>query len=236
MIKTLSIIVPCYNESKNIPLLLERFQTAFASRADVEVVLVNNGSTDSSAAVLKELVPNYPFATVAHVEVNQGYGFGILSGLRAAQGTFIGWTHADLQTDPGDVLKALDILEQHQHPEQMYVKGRRRGRPLFDEVFTAGMGVFETLYLHAPLWDINAQPNIFHRSFFESWNNPPHDFSLDLYALYMAHKQKKEIIRFDVLFPERIHGESSWNTGLKAKWKFIKRTLQFSVSLKKQLR
>ena len=44
----LSIIVPCYNESKNIPIILERF-AAIINREDIEVVLVNNGSTDNSS-------------------------------------------------------------------------------------------------------------------------------------------------------------------------------------------
>ena len=83
------------------------------------------------------------------------------------------------------------------------------------------------------MWDINAQPNIFPKSFYLRWKNPPYDFSLDLYAVFMARKNKIKVIRFDVLFPKRIHGMSSWNTGLKAKWKFIKRTIDFSIKLKK---
>jgi hypothetical protein len=51
----------------------------------------------------------------------------------------------------------------------------------------------------------------------------------------MAKKQGLDIIRFDVVFPERIHGESNWNTGTAARWKFIKRTFDFSVKLKKEL-
>jgi len=87
------------------------------------------------------------------------------------------------------------------------------------------------------LWDINAQPNIFHRSFFDKWEaNAPDDFSLDLYVLYMARHLGLTVERFDVVFPERQHGESSWNTGLAAKWKFIKRTLEFSVQLKRELK
>ena len=65
--------------------------------------------------------------------------------------------------------------------------------------------------------------------------NIPKDFSLDLYFLYIAQIQGLEVIRFDVTFPERIHGESSWNTGFSSKWKFIKRTLDFSFKLKKEL-
>ncbi|MBX3101133.1 MAG: glycosyltransferase family 2 protein, partial [Bacteroidetes bacterium] len=115
------------------------------------------------------------------------------------------------------------------------VKGNRKGRPLFDDVFTMGMSVYETLFLGVPLWDINAQPNIFHRSFYEQWDNPPHDFSLDLYAYYMAHLLRLRIHRFPVRFPQRVHGTSSWNTGMAAKKKFIKRTLTFSRELKQRL-
>lgn len=231
----LSIIVPCYNESKNIPLILEKFASVI-QRDDVEVVLVNNGSTDNSQMVLDELLPKYPFAKVVKVEVNQGYGFGITSGLCEAKGIFIGYTHADMQTDPADTLKALSIIEKQANPTNCYIKGDRKGRPLFDQFFTMGMSLFETIYLRTKLWDINAQPNIFHRNFFESIKEScPKDFSLDLYLLYMAQKNGFNVIRFDVVFPERIHGESSWNTGLASKWKFIKRTIDFSVKLKKEL-
>lgn len=230
----LSIIVPCFNEEKNIPLILKKFSEVIKTN-DIEVVLVNNGSTDNSQAVLNKLLPNYPFAKVVKVDVNQGYGFGIVSGLMAANGEFIGYTHADMQTDPADSLKALDILEKQHNPQNCFVKGDRKGRSLFDQFFTIGMSAFETIYLGTKLWDINAQPNIFHKSFFRNLNNIPKDFSLDLYLLYKAKKRGLEVIRFDVIFPPRIHGESSWNDGFSSKWKFIKRTIDFSNKLKKQL-
>lgn len=228
----LSVVVPCYNEEKNIPLILERFRKLI-KREDIEVILVNNGSTDNSAAVLEELLPRYPFAKTTLVSVNQGYGYGILQGLKECQGEYIGWTHADMQTDPKDIIKALHIIEKVKEP--VFVKGNRKGRPFFDVFFTMGMSLFETCYLHKPLYDINAQPNLFPKTFYEEWENPPYDFSLDLYALYMAQVKGVSVIRFPVLFPERIYGESKWNTGLKAKWKFIKRTIAFSVKLKKRL-
>ena len=140
-----------------------------------------------------------------------------------------------MQTDPADVLKALEIID-NSSDKNIYVKGNRKGRPVFDQFFTWGMGVFETLYFKTPMNDINAQPNIFPKNFYESWKNPPYDFSLDLFAVYTAKKAGLCVVRFPVLFPERIHGESKWNNeGLKSKWKFIKRTLQFSKELKHRL-
>lgn len=229
----LSVVVPCYNEKDNIPLILQRFDQCIGSR-DIEVILVNNGSTDGSEQVLNEWLPNYAFAKCVYVPVNKGYGYGIVSGLNTAEGDYIGWTHADMQTDPNDVAKAYDLIQAS--GEGVYLKGNRKGRPLVDSFFTVGMSIFETLYLKAPLWDINAQPNIFPKSFFNTLPSFPDDFSLDLYMLYMAKQNGLRIRRFDVLFTERLHGTSKWNDDtFKAKWKFIKRTLNFSKQLKKTL-
>jgi polyisoprenyl-phosphate glycosyltransferase len=231
----LSIIVPCFNESKNIPLILQKFDRVI-KRNDIEIIFVNNGSQDDTQAVFDKLIPRYNFARVIAVSKNQGYGFGITSGLFEANGEFVGYTHADMQTDPADVIKALEIAEKQIHPDNTYIKGLRKGRPILDEVFTKGMSIFETFYLGMKLWDINAQPNIFHKSFFDNIkDNCPKDFSLDLYFLYMAKKRRLNLIRFDVSFPQRQHGKSSWNNGLASKWSFIKRTLDFSIKLKKEL-
>jgi glycosyltransferase involved in cell wall biosynthesis len=230
----LTIVIPCYNEAKNIPLILERFERVI-KRGDIELILVNNGSVDNSQDVLNDLIPKYSFVRGLTIEQNQGYGHGIAAGLREARGEFVGYTHADMQTDPADVLKAFDIIEHVSAPEKCFVKGRRRGRPFKDMLFTWGMSFFESLYFKMCLWDINAQPNIFPQTFFNSLQDLPLDFSLDLYLLYQAKKQGLNIVRFDVVFPKRMHGRSSWNTGILSKWRFIKRTVLFSHTLKRRL-
>ena len=228
----LSLVIPCYNEAANLPLLLERCKE-LAARPDVEVVLVDNGSTDSTTEVLQNLLPKYPGCRSIRVEKNQGYGFGIVSGLKAAEGRVLGWTHADMQTDPQDALLGLELFEKY--GDDIFVKGRRYGRPFMDVVFTVSMSVFETILLARPMWDINAQPTMFSRSFFESWTAPPEDFSLDLYAYYQAHRCGLKVHRFPVRFGERAHGVSHWNVNWAAKRKFIRRTVDFSLQLKKKI-
>ena len=227
-----SLVIPCYNEAANLPLLLDRCKV-FAFRSDVEVVLVDNGSTDSTSEVLQNLLPKYPGCRSIRVEKNQGYGFGIVSGLRAAEGQILGWTHADMQTDPQDVFRGMQLFEKY--GDDIFVKGRRYGRPIVDVIFTIGMSVFETLLLARPMWDINAQPTMFPRSFFESWETPPEDFSLDLFTYYQAQSKRLKIYRFPVKFGERAHGVSHWNVNWAAKWKFIRRTIGFSFQLKKKI-
>tara|TARA_Y100001970_G_scaffold283634_1_gene399338 strand:+ start:6320 stop:7021 length:702 start_codon:yes stop_codon:yes gene_type:complete len=230
-----SIIIPCYNESKNIPLILEKF-SKIINRPDIEVLFVNNGSEDNSIEVFNELIPKYYFSKAITLDKNIGYGNGIVSGLKEAKGEFLAYTHADLQTDPADLLKAFKLIENDPNPTSCFVKGNRIGRPFIDQVFTMGMSFFESIYLGMWLWDINAQPNVFSRNFFKSIENRcPNDFSLDLFILYIAKKSNLEVKRFNVEFPERIHGESSWNNGLASKWKFIKRTLKYSFKLKREL-
>jgi glycosyltransferase involved in cell wall biosynthesis len=227
-----SLVIPCYNEAANLPLLLERCK-GLAVRSDVEVVLVDNGSTDSSAEVLQNLLPKYPGCRSIRVEKNQGYGFGIVSGLKAAKGGILGWTHADMQTDPQDALVGLELFEKH--GDDIFVKGRRYGRPFMDVVFTVGMSLFETFLLARPMWDINAQPTMFSRRFFESWTAPPDDFSLDLYVYYQAQNYGLKVHRFPVRFGERAHGVSHWNVNWAAKRKFIRRTVDFSLQMKKKI-
>ena len=230
----LSIVVPCYNEAKNIPLILKRFDEII-NRSDIEIILVNNGSTDNSESVLVGLLSQYPFAQTVKVSVNKGYGYGIIAGLRIAKGQFLGWTHADMQTDPGDTLKALEIIERQNYAPDVFIKGKRLKRPQFDNFFSVFMGLFESVLLGVIVYEINGQPTIFSRAFFDSWKNPPHDFSLDLYAYALAKRRRMRINRIPVYFPPRIHGTSSWNNGLGAKWKLIKRTLGFSWKLRKEI-
>lgn len=230
----LSLVIPCYNEARNLPLLVERC-APIAVPGEVEIVLVDNGSLDDTHDILGGLIAQYPAIRTVRVGTNQGYGFGVLSGLAAAHGEFLAWTHADLQTDPADAIKALNLAERAMRPQQVLVKGSRVGRALRDVVFTWGMSAFETLLLRQPLWDINGQPNLFHRSFFESWRDPPHDFSLDLYTYYMAVTAGFEVVRFPVVFGQRYAGVGH-NDLISAKMRLSLRTMRYSVNLRRQLR
>lgn len=229
----LSLVIPCYNEQHNLPGLVERCTGLVEGRA-VEVILVDNGSTDDTPVLLPELLSGQDRLRTIRIEVNQGYGFGILSGLRVARGSYLGWTHADLQTDPLDALAALQHIEAEGCPADLYLKGSRYGRGLLDVSFTVGMTLFEWLVLRRWLWDINAQPNIFHRTFFENLQNPPHDFSLDLYVFHEAVRRGLRIKRFPVRFGRRGYGVGH-NETLRAKLCYSWRTIRFSAELRKRL-
>ena len=233
----LSIILPCYNEAGNLPLIVARLREAFGARPDVEVVLVNNGSRDATAEILaKELAdPALAFIRVEQVPVNRGYGFGIVHGLRAARGEFLAWTHADMQTDPADVLLGWERMLAQPDPAQVFVKGCRRGRNPWDVLFTLGMSLISSACLGVWLQDINAQPKIFSRRFFERMKSPPDDFSLDLYAYYLARTAGFQLLLQPVNFPKRRHGEAKGGATFAGKVRLLKRTWAYIFKLRREI-
>ena len=230
-----SLVIPCYNESKSLPTLIEKCNKLVNNNDDLEIILVDNGSSDSTLEILGPLQNNSSGLRATRVDNNIGYGNGILAGLKVANGEILGWTHADLQTDPADVLAAIDLYNASAESPNLFIKGARTGRPFTDVIFTAGMSIFETMFMRTRMWDINAQPTLMPRSLYSAWDNPPIDFSIDLYAYYQAKQHATEIQRIPVHFGARTFGESHWNTGIVAKFKFIRRTLSYSWKLRKDL-
>ena len=237
----LSIVVPCYNEARNIPLIVKRFTDAVTrsdSLVNVEIILVNNGSIDGSAEIMRAEIDKSgcEFFKIETVEVNQGYGFGILSGLRRASGVLLAWTHADMQTDPFDVIRAFKFYKAEiEKSPKLIVKGRRVGRRFGEWAFTMGMSMVSSLALSSLLFDINAQPKLFPKDFFDGLVSPPHDFSLDLFLIYVAKKSGYQVKTIDVVFQKRIFGESKWAFSWKSKYKTILRTVRYIFELRRQL-
>jgi glycosyltransferase involved in cell wall biosynthesis len=231
---TASIVVPCFNEAKNLPALIAAFEALRRPDSDWELVLVDNGSVDDSKAVLaRELAaPERAFARVVSVPPpNVGYGHGIMTGLRAARGEWLAWTHADLQTPPADVIAAFALLRGARDPRRAFVKGRRRRRPLKDALFTFGMQATAAVVLRRWLPDINGQPKCFHRDLLALATSPPDDLSLDLYFFWLARRKGFALETFDVDFGARLHGESKWAFNWRSKARNIARSVKYMARL-----
>ncbi len=226
----LSLVIPCYNEAANLPILVPRCR-AVCEAGDNEVVLVDNGSSDFTPAILKDLLAGVRGIRHVRIEQNMGYGFGILCGLRAARGDILAWTHADLQTDPLDAVRGLSLFDKASDPTRLFVKGRRRDLSIADTILTLGLSTFETVLLRCPLFDIGAQPTMFPRAFFKTWHKPPYDFSLDLYAYYLAKRAGLELARFPVRFCERINGVSHRDADRRDKGRSFRHILFDSLKL-----
>lgn len=227
------VVIPCFNEEKNlIKLISECVQAIEKSEHRLGFVIVNNGSTDNSSLVLDQFRSGIEGIKIFETENNLGYGGGILEGLKLTSSPIVGWTHADLQTPIMDCLRALEFFN---HKVEL-VKGRRVDRNILDKFFSLGMGFFESVLFRIHLYEINAQPTLISRNFYLTWNEPPTDFSLDLFALLQAKRSIGLVIRFPVRFKKRQFGQSSWNVNWSSRFKFIKRTIKYSIKLRKDVK
>jgi glycosyltransferase involved in cell wall biosynthesis len=235
--KELSIIIPCYNESESLLNLINVCRETCRQKENIEFIFVNNGSTDNSKIIFSQLLslPENIFATLVNVPVNKGYGYGILQGLYNAKGKILAWTHADLQTNPKDVILAFEKYYDSLINGDCIVKGKRIGRNLFDELFTYGMSLISSLVLSAKLSDVNAQPKIFNRKILQMLDKAPYDFSLDLYLLYLGRRENLKIESYPVIFERRLFGESKGGGSLVGKLKLIKRTFKYIFELRKDV-
>ena len=233
----LSIVIPCFNEADNLNTIYRKLDSLHNLKPDVEIVLVDNGSEDDTPVLMEDhLVMRKQFIKLLRIKKNVGYGHGIMEGVRFSSGDVIAWTHADLQTDPADVLKAYQTFVTHPEYPNCILKGRRVGRNPIDALFTVGMSLISSILLSVRLSDVNAQPKMFHRRFLEKLPEPPLDFSLDLYLLYQAKIHNLKILEYPVRFGKRLYGEAKGGGGtLRGKWKLICRTWNYMLKLKQNL-
>jgi len=107
----LSIVIPIYNEAQALPkfltALIKAVENDFPSFSElVEIICVDNGSTDRSAEIIKASQANYIY------EPKRGYGHAIKAGLRYANGDYICLIDADMTYDPKDIKRLYEVAKQ----------------------------------------------------------------------------------------------------------------------------
>lgn len=109
----LTVVLPAFNEEESLPDLLEQCDTLVGQfdEAEVEVIVVDDGSTDGSSTLLKEAQGLRPWLRVVSHPGNKGYGAALKTGFAAAQGRFVFYTDADNQFDILELREILPLIE-----------------------------------------------------------------------------------------------------------------------------
>lgn len=118
----LSIIIPTYNEEGTVSDVIKRIQAIHFSGWDVEIIAVNDGSTDGTKDVLNKHTPRI---TVIHLLKNSGKGSAVKAGLIAASGDYALIQDADLECSPEEIPLLLEALQDVSTSEKVAVMGSR---------------------------------------------------------------------------------------------------------------
>jgi dolichol-phosphate mannosyltransferase len=125
----LSVVIPVRNEADNIAPLIAEIRAALDARVDYEIVCVDDGSRDATAARLAEAARAFPRLRVLTHAHSCGQSAALASGVHAARATWIATLDGDGQNDPADIPRLLAAArDPAQPPGLQLVAGYRRRR------------------------------------------------------------------------------------------------------------
>lgn len=207
-----SLILPCYNEEKNIFFLWKEFIKLPIKKYTVELIFVNNGSTDKTRYEINRIIKKNKSKKIIirniNLKKNQGYGGGIHAGLKKAKGDFIGWCHADLQTPLIDFVRLYNLIK---NEKEILGKGFRTNNRDFDSIISYFHESLASIILGIKMKEINAQPKIFNRGLMKYFTDiPNHWTTLDTYVMYNCLKRNIKVKTIGVIFNTRKYGQSKW--------------------------
>lgn len=108
--KKLSVVIPCYNEEATLREIVAEVKSLASDDLALELLIVDDCSTDGSLRVANELGAADTSIRVLHHDVNQGKGAALRTGFMAATGDFVCVQDADLEYDPHDYLKMVKVM------------------------------------------------------------------------------------------------------------------------------
>jgi len=225
----LSLVIPCYNEEDAIRNTADRLITAFRQQnVHLELVLVDNGSTDRTGEIIDELIAEgWPVAK-AVVEVNEGYGKGILQGLPSCRADLIGFMCADEQVEAQDVVKLYHIAAKARTPKLFKVRRRFRLEGPLRRIVSASYNLLaNTLFGELGTMDINANPKILYREHLEAMELESKDWFLDAEVIVKAKRMGLSTFEMNVFSQMRAEGVS--NVRPATCWEFMVNLIRYRL-------
>jgi glycosyltransferase involved in cell wall biosynthesis len=201
---SLSIVLPAYNEEENVASAVEEVSTVAQQLGmDYEIILVNDGSTDRTGEIARELEGRIPnFRLVEHYP-NRGYGGALKAGFAAATKDLIAFTHPDRQFVFGEVTRLLAKIDQAD-----IVSGYRANRqdPLIRKFNALGWNTLVRLLFGYLCRDIDCGFKLFRREVLERVNIVSNGAMIDTEFLAEAKARGLRIAEVEVTHLPRVAG------------------------------
>ncbi len=223
----LSLIMPCFNEEEVIGYTIPRLVRTFdRSEYPLELIVCDNGSSDRTGEMVRAFIEQGYLIALKHIEVNQGYGNGILESIPLCTGEWIGVIPADGQVDAEDVVRVYESVSR----SNGRVLGKVFRRFRLDGAWRVVVSSIYNLFMLA-LWpgigshDVNGSPKILHRDVWAAMKLESRDWLLDPEIMIKAGYMGIEVIEMNAFSRMREHGQS--HVQATTIWQFISVLLKF---------
>jgi glycosyltransferase involved in cell wall biosynthesis len=208
--KALSIIIPAYNESKNIPLVMPGI-IDFCSKHNYQLIIVNDGSIDNSKELLNEFSTN-ECVTLIHHKINNGYGGAIKTGIAACETECLVTMDCDGQHLVDDIKDLYDQLLLH---DADMIVGSRKGLKSSSLSRSAGKKIIRFIIkrlMPLPIYDINSGMKLYRADLGKKYCKicPDSMAYSDVICLIFINKFHK-VIEWPININQRKLGESTVN-------------------------
>ena len=205
----LSIITPIYNEEETIRPLVEKISDVCErEKYDFEIILVDDGSTDLSAEVMKEMSEDDPRVKAVHFQRNFGQAAAMSAGFDYATGDLIVTIDADLQNDPKDIPRLIAKMDEGYD----IVSGWRKGR--MDNILRIIPSVIANKMIKwttgVDLHDIGCTLKVYRKSIVQ---NIKLYGDLHRFVPILGHRVGAKIAEIEVQHHPRRHGVSKYGMG-----------------------
>jgi len=233
MMSGLSIVLPAYNEEANVESAVERVSTVAQQLGmDYEIILVNDGSTDRTGEIARELMQRIPnFRLVEHYP-NRGYGGALKAGFAAATKDLIVFVPADNQFDFGEINRLLERIE-----EADIVSGYRARRqdPFIRKLNAFGWNTLVRLLFGYLCRDIDCGFKLFRREVLKHVNLVSDGAMIDTEFLAGAKARGFRIAEVPVTHLPRVAGEAT-GANLGVILRAFRDLVRFRLRLSRELR
>ena len=119
----LSLVIPAYNEGAVIGRAVAEAEAALAPHFDrFEIIVVDDGSGDETAAVAFDALDEAPHTRVLRHEINRGYGAALRTGFEAARYDLVAFTDADCQFDLTDLARLVPLAAEQPHVRRSHAR------------------------------------------------------------------------------------------------------------------
>lgn len=206
----LSLAMPCYNEAEALHSTATRLIRRFEQEdIALELVMVDNGSTDATGEIIDELVAAGQPVVKVTVPVNEGYGHGVLQGLHACTAPWVGFVCADGQVGEDEIVKLYQVACSG-GPKIAKVRRRFRmdgwDRKIISIIYN---GLINVLFGGLGSIDVNGNPKIMPLDAARRMDLSSKDWFLDAEVMIKAKRLKLPVFEMNVLAQMREGGTSN---------------------------